>query len=205
MVEKKNLSDLAVALDADGVVIRSEPFTVELEQRMGIGYSKILPFFKGAFQDCIVGKKELRELLPQYLEEWGWAGSMDALIDFWFQAENKPDQQLLDEASQLRGQGAKLFLATNQERNRLAFMRNEMGFDSIFDHCFASCEIGFKKPDTAFYEAIASDERMKGCRRVVFFDDRENNVDPVRELGWDGIVYRDISDFLDWKQGMLNT
>ncbi len=193
-----NPADLAIVLDADGVAIRSEPFTVKLEKETGI--TKLQPFFRGVFRECVVGNLELRDILPEYLEDWGWKEGVDGFLDFWFQAENKPDRKLLNEVGQLRDQGAKLFLATNQERNRLAFMRDEMGFASLFHHCFASCEIGFRKPDLAFYEAIANDDRLKSCKRVVFFDDREENVDPARKMGWKGIVYRDIDDFLSWKR-----
>jgi len=82
----------------------------------------------------------------------------------------------------LRAQGYGVHLATNQERRRAEHMRTVLGYDQLFDVCCYSCELGFAKPDPAFFhEAV----RRIGAdsSSILFVDDSEANVAGAREAG----------------------
>ncbi len=77
---------------------------------------------------------------------------------------------------------------------RLREIREEM------DYYFYSCEMGIRKPDAGYYELIA-----EGLRReypeldpgaIFFTDDRQENVDAARGLGWSTHLMKRDTDAL---------
>ncbi|SDU83733.1 putative hydrolase of the HAD superfamily [Microlunatus sagamiharensis] len=56
------------------------------------------------------------------------------------------------------------------------------------DDWFFSAELGLAKPDAAIYAAVTSALGVPG-ERVVFFDDRQVNVDAALRAGWDAYLW----------------
>lgn len=180
--------------DADGVVIHPWGFARELEDRYQITREKTLSFFTGPFQQCLIGKGELRSSLKRSLKEWGWTGSIDELIDIWMRADDLPNEAVLEKIKRLRRSGHVCCLASNQECNRANYIREVMGFSDYFDWLFFSCDLGFMKPDIGFYSAIESVLEAKS-EDILFIDDTESHVDAALSAGWKAIVYSDVRDF----------
>lgn len=179
--------------DVDGVVVRPPKFfSDQYQEKFGFPNDAFLKeFFGGVFRECSVGKADLKEVLKKSLQaEWKWTGTTDEFLQFWFVAENYPDQELLAHVQKLRSDGMKCYLATNQEKYRTEYMRTEMGFDELFDGIFASCDVGYRKPDQEFYTHILRALRINP-ENVVYFDDEEKNVRTAIDLSIRGEVYRD--------------
>ena len=190
----------AVIFDADGVVTSSEFFTDKLETSHGIPASHLAPFFKERFPACIVGEADLKQELQPLLGDLGWEHSVDDFLNFWFESENKIDAALMQEIKLLRQQGYLVCLGTNQERCRVKFMRERMDFGEVFDLVFPSCELNCKKPDPNFYKKVSERLAYQGIERIVFFDDREENVAAATASCWNARLYKSIDSFLDWKK-----
>jgi HAD superfamily hydrolase (TIGR01509 family) len=77
-------------------------------------------------------------------------------------------------------------------------MRTRMAFESSFDQIFASCDIGYKKPDFRFYKTVTNVLQLRGVDRIVFFDDRIENVEAARQAGWEAYLYTSIEHFRSW-------
>lgn len=187
-----------ILFDADGVVIRSEIFSKQYQKKYGVENDAMLPFFKWDFQDCIIGKSDLKELLNPWLSKWKWENSIEDFLSFWFQAEHCIDKKMLSLIKDLRNKDMVCYLATNQERYRTEYMRNEMGFWEIFDGVFSSCEIGYKKPEKEFYSFILQDLNKKhGLTpyEVMFLDDAQKNIIWAKEFGVDAYLYKDFESF----------
>ena len=75
----------ALVLDADGVVIFPWRFAEYLAREHGITREMTAPFFRGVFEDCLLGRAGLKEVLPPYLEAWGWRGSVDEFVAAWLE------------------------------------------------------------------------------------------------------------------------
>lgn len=67
-----------------------------------------LPFFNGEFQDCLIGKADLKNVVKKYLKNWGWQKSVDDLLKEWFQFEHNIDEELADYLSSLKKKGLEL-------------------------------------------------------------------------------------------------
>ncbi len=59
---------------------------------------------------------------------------------------------------------------------------SEFGFDRTFRGVYASCRMGLRKPDPAFFTAILDDLGV-GPQRCLFVDDRAENCDAAARVG----------------------
>jgi putative hydrolase of the HAD superfamily len=184
----------AVILDADGVVVFPWRFARYLEREHGITPEMTRPFFRDIFDDCLVGRADLRAVLPPFLCEWGWPGSVDGFISSWLKIEDAVDERVVQVVRALRRNGLTCCLATSQERRRAEYMKTAMAFTTIFDRLFFSCELGCQKPDPAYYELIERNLGLEG-RQILFWDDSGANVASARKRGWNAEVYTEFEPF----------
>lgn len=193
----------AVLFDADGVLINSEFATVELERVYGIPQSESQKFFETEWDKCLLGQADSRQAIEPYLKKWGWPGSADDYLNFWFKFEHKLDEQLVDSIQKLRTQGIKCYVATDQDKNRAAYMLDKMGFAQSFDGLFASSQLGVKKTHTSFFEEILA-ELALDAKDVLFWDDNSTNVDVAISLGLKAETYMSYNDFMNLMSNKYN-
>jgi putative hydrolase of the HAD superfamily len=179
----------ALILDADGVVINGDHAWDYFNREHGITRAMTQPFFRGPFLDCLVGKADLREVIAPYLVEWRWLGSVDAYLAAWFQAENHVDEGLMAVVASLRATGLPCYLATNQERYRTAYIQDKMGLGARLDGIFYSADVGFRKPQPEFFDAVAESLRPLAPESLLLLDDAEANVVAARACGWQAELY----------------
>jgi HAD superfamily hydrolase (TIGR01509 family) len=82
----------------------------------------------------------------------------------------------------LRNEGYKVCLATNQQANRMRYMRRELGLDDHFDHTFYSCEVGAAKPSADYFDSIMGQLKV-APREVLFIDDSVDNIASAAQCG----------------------
>jgi HAD superfamily hydrolase (TIGR01509 family) len=174
--------------DADGVVIQSQMFSFKYAQEFNINISKLDNFFKTDFQACLVGKSDLKIVIKPWLKKWNWSKSVDEFLDYWFKAEHKINFELIENIRELRKSKIKCVLATNQEKYRLEYMKKEMDFETTFDKIYSSNLIGFKKPNIQYYTHILNDLN-ENPSNIVFYDDRQENIESAKSLGINSILY----------------
>ncbi len=58
---------------------------------------------------------------------------------------------------------------------------------SKYDYSFLSFEMGLRKPEKEIYEKIMSEVPFKS-EDILFIDDRQDNVDMARKMGWNSYV-----------------
>lgn len=185
----------AVIFDADGVLIKSERFSTYLKDTYGITKEQTLPFFTGIFKDCLIGKADLKEVIQPYLKEWGWKKSVDELLEEWFSFEHKINEELMSYVQDLRNNGVKCVLATNNEKYRINYMLDQMGFSNSLDKVYGSAHLGYKKPAIEFYALVMTDMSGIDKKEVVFWDDDEENVKAAQEFGINAEFYTTFKDF----------
>lgn len=174
--------------DADGVVIQSEMFSNKYAQEFNVNIKELDNFFKNDFQQCIIGKSDLKVVIRPWLKKWDWTKSVDEFLDYWFKSEHNLNLELIEFINGLRKNHVKCILATNQEKYRLEYVKNEMGFDKIFDRIYSSNLIGFKKPETQFYKYILNDLN-ENPNNIIFYDDSPANVESAKSIGITSYLY----------------
>jgi putative hydrolase of the HAD superfamily len=185
----------AILFDADGVLINGPMFSEYLARDYDITQDDTKTFFTGVFKDCVTGKADLKEVLPPYLKEWGWKKSVDEFIEYWHTVEHTINQDLVKYIQDLRKKGIKCYLATNQTKYRFEYILKEMEFNTFFDKCYVSAQLGYRKPDMDFYRKVMKDLEGIERKEVLFWDDTPQNIAAAKEFGMHAELYTSVEDF----------
>ena len=187
----------AFIFDIDGVLNISQRFSIRIERDYGISTGKLLPFFNGIFRECLIGKADLKKELLRVLDVWGWQGSLDDLLDYWFVGEDNLDDKMTDILKNL-GKKFPVFIATDNEKYRADYLRDNMGLGKICDMFFASAFEGFNKNNPQFYKSIfakINQDRSFAKKEIMFWDDDMENIKAALDFGIDARVYKNFNDF----------
>jgi putative hydrolase of the HAD superfamily len=129
---------------------------------------------------------------------------VDDFVAVWLEAENAPDERVVQVIRTLRKSGLVCGLATSQERNRAGYMATVMGFSELFDRLFFSCDLGSQKPEPQYYAAVEQSLGLEG-QEILFWDDSSANVEAARARGWHAEMYTDFDGFSKRLAGILGT
>jgi putative hydrolase of the HAD superfamily len=186
-------------LDADGVAIvpREKYFSDRYSEEFGVSKDIIMPFFKNEFNDCLIGKREVSEVFAEQniLEKWGWRGSLPELFQYWWAGENTRFEEVLSLVQELRAEGVKCYLATDQEKNRAEYILHGMGLAKDLDGAFFSYQLGVRKTDPAYWEGVLAAFGNPNPADVEFWDDDQENVEMAKSAGIDAHFFTSFEDF----------
>ncbi len=183
------MKDIVAIFDADGVFLRTTQPGNYLEYRYGLPAERTAGFYQ-ALGPCLTGKADLRELLPDYLKQWGITESADEFLEGAFGSGTEIDPDVAKVVAELRKQGVTCCLATNQDKHRMTYLDRLMNIRACFDAVFVSCELGTKKPERAFYDLAG--QQFPG-RTLAFWDDKLENVTAAEKCGWTAYVFTDVA------------
>jgi putative hydrolase of the HAD superfamily len=182
-------------LDADGVLINGERFSDVRARELNADPEKEREFFTTKFQECLVGKADLKESIAPYLLSFGWDKTADEFLDYWFKAEHSLNEKLMEHVQKLRSSGITMALATNQEKYRTQYMLDHMGFKEAFDNIYSSAHLGLKKPAVEFFAHVV-DSLGVSKEEVLFWDDDMANIDGAKSYGINAEFYSDYDSFI---------
>jgi putative hydrolase of the HAD superfamily len=102
-----------------------------------------------------------------------------------------PNEPMIDLMREVKEQGHRTALLTNNVREWEPLWRTMLPVDEIFEVVVDSGFVGCRKPDREIYELTL--ERLGGTdpRQCLFIDDTNVNCDAARELGMSAVHYRD--------------
>ncbi|WP_161882976.1 hypothetical protein [Deinococcus alpinitundrae] len=106
----------ALLLDVDGVLVTPPELWSRAMGRHSPGQRFKLAlglFFRLHYRACILGQRDLNQVLPRYLKLAGYSGSVQSFKQEIFELENHPNLPLLAAVRELRALGWPAFLATN--------------------------------------------------------------------------------------------
>lgn len=171
-----------VLFDADGV-LQDVPGGYEAAAEPYLG-ERAMEFLHRAWDDelpALAGQCELLPLVATALADFGVTVPLEEVFRaIWLRIE--PVEESLALVRALRHNGYGVHLATNQERNRAAHMREVLGYDALFDTSCYSWELGARKPDPMFFAEAA---RRIGAdpAAILFIDDSARNIAAARDVG----------------------
>lgn len=179
-------------LDVDGVLVTPPaPFCSKFTQTHD---EAVQEFFSTAFQKAITGQADLLDILPPFLAKLGYQQTPEEFIEEWFRAENHPNQALLTEVHQLKAQGWRIYLATNQEKHRTRYLLEEMQLNQLVNGEFASYSVGHRKPNAEYFSEVAHHLAVDP-HQILFWDDHIGNVEAAKKAGWQAHQFIDLAGF----------
>lgn len=179
-------------VDVDGVLVHGRPddgmpFATDLERDLGLRLDVWQrEFFKPYWPDIVTGREPIEPRLTAMLREIAPHLEAETLLQYWFENDSWLDQTLLDELAVVRKTGIALYLATNQEHRRAAYLMDELGLRRCFDGIFYSAQFGHRKPAQDFFR-LATEKAGAPPEDIVFLDDTLENVDAARMFGWHAV------------------
>lgn len=183
--------------DVDGVLVHPPfRFRDHLERNGGITPEMTAPFFQGRFMACLGGDADLSDELNGFLNGWGWKGTVEDFIADWMEIDSTPDSTLFDFVASLKLRGFRCHVASVQERVRASFLRQDVGFDRVFDKTFFSCELGSAKPDPDFFHKIAA-KLTKPTSDLLLVDDSAACIEAALAAGWQAFHYKGPDDIAE--------
>lgn len=183
-------------LDADGVVLpKTRYFSERYAEHFGVSAESLKSFFKNELRDCQLGTKDLRIVLPRYFNDWQWQGTVDELLQYWFQDGNQPEPEILTLVEQTRAAGIKCYLATDQEKYRAHYLWQNLELSKHFDGSFFSCDLGARKNETVYWEKVLAKLGNPDPAEVVFWDDELENVATAKQAGIEAHLFTQRVDF----------
>lgn len=186
----------AMLLDLDGIVIRPRHkyFSEKFSEEYGIPLSEILPFFKEEYKKAARGEVSIRNVLPEYLNKWGWKKSLDEFLQYWFESERTLDVNVLNVVKELRERGIKVYFASDNEKERANYVLETLGLKNDFDGAFFSFELGFTKSESEFFKKILKSLNLK-AKDMEYWDDDLKNVEVANAVGVKGKLYKNFEEF----------
>lgn len=192
----------AVLFDIDGVIIRHRSFFAHTLPRWR--YRDPGPVMDSFYRSptnhaCDQGALDPFVEMRPFLDRMGWKGSVESYLRKQYRFEAKSiDRSLLKAIDALRARGLHCSIASNQNRHRREWLREELGAAIHFDRAFFSSELGCAKPDPAFWEkayaALSLDIPGIAPEDVVFMDDMPQNVAGAEAFGFRGFAVSCRSD-----------
>lgn len=185
----------ALMVDVDGVLVHGRPadglpYFTDMERDLGLSIEKLqAEFFRPCWADIIVGRDAIEPKLAAVLARIAPHLDTETLLAYWFENDSRLDRDLLDALASLRGRGTRLYLATNQEHRRAAWLMQDHGLADRFDGIFYSAQLGCRKPATDFYR-LASQATGLAPEDVHYIDDAIENVESARTFGWKAVHWR---------------
>ena len=174
----------AVLFDCDGVLQRpANDWAGEVAALTGLQGAELDTFLDDAMaaeQPVLDGSEPFAVPLAAVLERWGLPTRVEELLGVWQHVA--VDSAVLDGAAALHAEGIVCALGTNQHRERAAYLRRDLGYERLFDPIVISGEIGFAKPDPAFFR-YAVEHIGLPAGQILFVDDVQANVDSARTVG----------------------
>lgn len=171
-------------IDTDGVLLVKEKyFSERYSEKYGVPNEKIVPFFQKEFRLCQVGQADLKAVLPMYLEEWGWAGTTEEFMSYWFSTDAFVNEGVLEAVKKIRSDGVKCYLATDQEKYRAEYLWKTVELAKEFDGAFFSYELGVGKANPEFWHKVLEKLGRPNPSDIAYWDDEEENVAAARSVG----------------------
>lgn len=173
-------------VDVDGVIAGAggHDWTAGLETELGIAPAQLREFSRAEWPACVEGRRDTAEVLVPWLRRWGARCDAEGFIAWWHGRDTALDEPLLVCFAAWRAAGARLLLATNQDNRCTRHLWYGVGLADSFDAMIHSAAVGARKPDVAFWQAVADVIGPHEPRDVVVVDDTAANLDGAAPFEW---------------------
>jgi putative hydrolase of the HAD superfamily len=185
-----------IVFDLGGIVVpqNADRIMARVAHELGLPAERWAEAMNVYHDATTTGKLTLRQAYGAALHDLSLDVSTDALLSRYLRlyrelcTQHDADAVALINRLKARCQVACL---TNTEPE-IACICRETGLFGYFHRAYLSVDLGLKKPDREIYEAVLADT---GCQpdRMVFVDDREENVAGARLAGMHALLFADVS------------
>jgi epoxide hydrolase-like predicted phosphatase len=176
-----------IIFDIGGVLVTfgEKTYYKYLSKKYGISYEKIKKTFNPLIRKAEYGRLEQDMLLESASKKLKIPKSgLDWNIAFKLNARR--DEEVIKVVRSLQKRYP-IYLLSNIELSRFQMTRRLLG-NGFYKKIFASCYMGFRKPEKRIYLSVLKSIKSKPGE-CVFIDDREENIRGANSVGIHGILF----------------
>lgn len=179
-------------VDVDGVLVDGRPedgrpWQTSIEDDLGFTSDTLHEqFFVPYWDNIVAGRAGLLEHLKTALQKFAPHISPDEFVSYWFERDSRIAVPLLQELSLVRSAGVRVYLATNQEHLRAAYLMKKLQLADHVDGIFYSAQLGVKKPDMEFFTRVQAAVGLRG-EEILLIDDSRPNMEAALQAGWQAL------------------
>lgn len=172
----------AIIFDLNGVFIQSPMLSERFAEDFKIPSEKFLPALKEIMaQVRQPNANGLYSYWKPYFDTRKIPLSEQEFYDYWFKAETDIPA-MLEIAENLKEQGLKIFILSNNLRERTKYYEETFAFlKTLPEKIYYSWQTSFVKPDERAYKLILEENNLKP-EECIYFDDSEKNVAVANSL-----------------------
>ena len=184
----------AVIFDLNGIFIQSHKLSDRFRDKFGVSVEEFLPALKEIMAE--VRKPDAGDTFvywKTYLEKWGLNLTKEEFFDFWFNAE-KEIPELVELAKQIKKKGIKIFILSNNFKERAAYYAENFPFLNIFNKVYYSWRTSFVKPSQEAFKNLLSENNLEP-EECIFFDNSKENIEVADSLGIKSFLFEKLDSF----------
>jgi putative hydrolase of the HAD superfamily len=179
-------------VDVDGVLVNARPRVAvrpfaNVEAQFGVTLERLqAEMFEPHWAAIVTGREKLMDRLVPALNRIAPGISAQELVDYWFANDTIVDEDVRSAIRHYRSVGRRVFLCTNQEHMRAAYLMDTVGLRADLDGILYSADLGDRKPGASFFRLAAERAGATG-NEIAFVDDVLDNVEAARRAGWTAV------------------
>lgn len=193
----------AVIFDLNGVFLKSEFLSDRMVRDYGINKDEFIAALKIVMDQVrLPNAPKVFDLWKSYFDKWNLKLTEEEFLKYWFSGESLVPE-LLNYANELKQKGIKIFILSNNFRERTTYYReNFPQLFAEFDGVYFSWETGFVKSQPEAYLNLL---RKNGLEpgECVFFDDSDKNIELAKSLGIHSQKYEGLPKTIDFITSLL--
>jgi epoxide hydrolase-like predicted phosphatase len=183
----------AVIFDLNGLFIQSPNLSDRFQKEFNVPTEKFLVALKDIMPKVrMPDVQDTFSYWEPYLKKWSIKLSKEEFFDFWFGAEEEV-VELVKIARELKNKGIKIFILSNNFKERSIYYARNFSFLEMFDKVYYSWQTGFAKPDTKAFENLLKENNLEP-NKCIYFDDSKNNVESAKSLGINAFVFENAEN-----------
>jgi len=183
----------AAIFDLNGIFLQSPKLSDRFEKDFGVPISVFVPKLSEIMDEVRKpGAANAFSYWEPALKEWNVKLSETAFWDYWFKAEIQSNK-MISFAKELRGKGIKVFILSNNFKERAEYYGHYPWIHDAVDKVYFSWQTGFVKPDPMAWKLVLDENDLKS-EECVYFDDQEKNLKAAQGIGIQSFMFTDEAD-----------
>ncbi|MDD4353614.1 MAG: HAD-IA family hydrolase [Candidatus Nanoarchaeia archaeon] len=187
-----------IVFDLDGVYFLDghSNFKKNLQEKYNLSLEEIIKVYFSSDMMSKVKKGEIssKDFWDFAIKEWNINATREELLDLLVSGYivNKEALNLIND---LKSKGYLIGACTNNFEDRINILNNKFNFLKDFDYVVLSYKEKVIKPNKEIFNRLCSLSNLKPSQ-IVISDDNQTNIDNLKHLGFNAILYTDFNQFI---------
>ncbi|MGE5298165.1 MAG: HAD-IA family hydrolase [Acidobacteriaceae bacterium] len=136
------------------------------------------------------------------LNEWGIKLKEQEFLKYVFK-EDRASEKMIDLARRLKASNIKVFVLSNNYRERSDFYGGYAWIHEVVDKAYYSWQTGFIKPNPEAWKLILRENNLR-AEECLFFDDQDKNIDAAKSVGMPAYKFKNEEELERIIRGLVD-